>query len=68
MVSDLSWFDPDAVESLYPGIRSVLESSPYMSGDRVDAVMDLLSSRMDSLRRRLRAFSSYLDPIKVLIR
>lgn len=53
LVSDLSWFDPDAVEALYPEIRSVLESSPHVSERRVDAVMGLLSSRLDSLRRRL---------------
>ena len=52
-VSDLSWVDVDAVEVLYPEIESILRSSSYMSDRRVGAVMELLSSRLDSIRRRL---------------
>lgn len=53
LASDLSWVDVDAVESLYPEIESILRSSSYMSDRRAGVVMELLSSRLDSIRRRL---------------
>lgn len=53
LVTDLSWIDVDALDSLKPEIDSILKTSKSITDEHRNAILEIYSDRVDSVRRRL---------------
>lgn len=54
LVSSFDWMDIDSLNSTLDDVGSLLQTKGFIDRERIDAIIQLLESRMDSLERYIR--------------